>query len=397
MPPKREFNWVNVAFLSLSPLAAFGGLAVYVSRYGFHAADMVSFWLMVALTGLGITAGYHRYYSHRTYECHWSLQLVYLLFGAAALENSVLHWAADHRLHHRYVDQEQDPYNIMKGILWAHMGWILFKGKPNRGYENVPDLTGDPLVVWQDRWYLPIAIAVGFALPALIGLAFGRPFAGLLWGGFLRVVIVHHGTFLINSAAHFIGTQPYSNKDSSRDNWWLAFITFGEGYHNYHHAFQGDYRNGIRWYHWDPSKWWIGGLSLAGLTWRLNRASELTILKARMRMEYLKVQPFIEGGAGGWRETLRQRLETGQKRLELAMFQYQDARRRYHEWASDARARAVHGREQLREQWKLRLKECRVSAGEAKTEYFRLVRQVRRSYSPGFAAFVALMAAKFVK
>ncbi len=281
MKRHRDIAWVNGAFLILTPVIAIGGICWYVAYDGFHLADVLLFVALYVLTGLSITSGYHRYYAHRSYDCHPAVQMFYLLFGAAAVQNSVLHWASDHRNHHQFVDTDEDPYDIMKGIFWAHMGWIFYKDKREHTYKNVPDLRADPLVMWQHRYYLPLTVAVSVGLPLLIGFLYGHPVGALLWGGFLRVVVCHHGTFLINSASHYLGTQPYTRKDSSRDNSWLALFTFGEGYHNFHHAFQGDYRNGIAWYHWDPSKWWISALKFTGLAWRLNRASESAIQTAR--------------------------------------------------------------------------------------------------------------------
>jgi stearoyl-CoA desaturase (delta-9 desaturase) len=267
----KELNWFNLVFMTLSPIFAFICVGISLHTQGLHNEDLLTFMLMLVLTGLSITAGYHRYYSHRSYECHMVVQLFYLLFGAAALQNSVLYWASDHRYHHRFVDQEKDPYNITKGIFWAHLSWIFSKEPPDRSFENIPDLTTNRLVMWQHRYYLPIGFGMCFIAPLLLGLAFGRLWNGLLWGGLLRVVVFHHITFLFLSFAHVTGSQPYSTKNSSRDNWWLAFLTFGDGYHNFHHTFQGDYRSSAAWYQWDPSKWWIWSLSQVRLTWRLNK------------------------------------------------------------------------------------------------------------------------------
>jgi len=294
MPSYRAFNWGNITFLTLSPIAAFVSVGLYIYHQGLHPADLLSFWFLLLFTGLAITAGYHRYYSHRSYECHPVMQVFYLLFGAAALQTSVLHWASDHRFHHRFVDHEGDPYNITKGFFWAHMGWIFYKDIPPRSLENVPDLKADRLVMWQHRYHLPLGIGVGFILPFLIGIAFGRPWGGFLWGGLLRVVLGHHGTFLINSAGHYTGRQLYTDTDSSRGTSWLAFVTLGEGYHNFHHAFPGDYRNGVLRCDWDPTKWWIWGLSRIGLTWRLHRVPARSIQRAQMRMKHRQDLPLLE-------------------------------------------------------------------------------------------------------
>ena len=296
MPSCRAVNWIHVVFFTLSPLVAFLGVGVYAYHQDLHPGDLVSFCFMLCCTGLAINAGYHHYYSHRSYECHPVVQAFSLLFGAAAIQNSALCWASNHRYHHRFVDQEGDPYNIGKGFFWAHMGWTFNENKvnPAQRFANVPDLTADRMVMWQYRHYLPLGVGIGFLLPFLIGCIYERPWGGLLWGGLLRMVLFHHITFLVNSAGHAIGSQPYSTRDSSRDNWWLAFLMFGGGYHNFHHTFPGDYRSGVAWYHWDPTKWWIWGLHCVGLTWRLHKTPAGSILRAWMKLESLEVQSSLE-------------------------------------------------------------------------------------------------------
>ncbi len=269
--PKR-ISWVNVAVITLSPPLAAVAAFFYVREYGVQWGDFAIFAFMYLAAGLGITGGYHRYFSHRAFECGPFMRLAMLIFGAAALENSALSWSSDHRYHHRHTDRDADPYNIGKGFFWAHVGWIFYSPAGERSFENVRDLKGDRLVMWQHRNYLAIAVITGFVVPFLLGLLFDRPMAGLIWGGLVRTVIVHHATFLINSAAHTFGSRPHSEATSARDSWWLPFLSFGEGYHNYHHSHPSDYRNGAAWYHFDPTKWLIGTLSVPGLTWNLRRS-----------------------------------------------------------------------------------------------------------------------------
>jgi stearoyl-CoA desaturase (delta-9 desaturase) len=149
-----------------------------------------------------------------------------------------------------------------------------------------PDLAKDPLVAWQHRHYAVIAITMGFLLPLFVGWLFGVPMGGLLFCGFLRIVASNHCTFLINSLAHTLGSRPYSDSQTARDSWIMAFLACGEGYHNFHHAFAADYRNGIHWYHWDPTKWWIRGVSFLGLASRLKVVPMPDILRARMQNDY---------------------------------------------------------------------------------------------------------------
>jgi stearoyl-CoA desaturase (Delta-9 desaturase) len=231
---------------------------------------------MYVLTGTAITAGYHRFYSHRTYRCNRVIQFFMLVFGASALQNSALSWVSDHRYHHRHTDQEADPYNINKGFFWAHVGWIYYKTVGPRTYANAEELKRDPLVMWQHRWYPALAVVVGQLLPLFVGYLLGRPWGCWIWGGLVRTVAVHHATFLINSVAHTVGRKNHSDATSARDSWWLPIFSFGEGYHNFHHTYPGDYRNGSAWYHWDPTKWSIQAMSLVGLAWDLRSSKRLT-------------------------------------------------------------------------------------------------------------------------
>ena len=208
------------------------------------------FFFLFLVSGLSITAGYHRLFSHRSYSASWPLRLFYAIFGAAAFQNSVIKWCSDHRRHHLKTDTEEDPYSIVKGFFWAHMGWVMISEK-EQNIEHVKDLQEDPILVWQDKHIFKIGGFAGIIFPGLIGmLLIGGVtglFGGIIWGGLVRLVMVHHGTFLINSGAHYWGKQTYSTKNTSRDSPLLSLLTFGEGYHNFHHTFQSDYRNGHKW------------------------------------------------------------------------------------------------------------------------------------------------------
>jgi stearoyl-CoA desaturase (delta-9 desaturase) len=155
---------------------------------------------------------------------------------------------------------------------------------PPQSIENVKDLYADPLIRFQDRFYLYLAVAVGFGVPTLLAWAWGDPLGGLLWAGFLRLAVQYQATFSINSVAHWIGRRPYSTETSARDSWIAALLTLGEGYHNYHHRFPADYRNGVRIYQFDPTKWWVWLLSKIGLAWDLKRVSPEAVRKARQSL-----------------------------------------------------------------------------------------------------------------
>jgi stearoyl-CoA desaturase (delta-9 desaturase) len=235
------------------------------------------------LVGISITAGYHRFFSHKSYEASRPLQAFFAFFGALAAQNSILWWSSAHRIHHKHVDDDWDPYNIRRGFWWAHMGWVLSKAR-TPDFRHVPDLVNDPLVMWQHRWYMVLAAVFGAILPLCLGFLWGDPIGGLLVAGFLRLTVQYHATFAVNSVAHYIGAQPYTDENSARDHFVTAVITLGEGYHNFHHRFQGDYRNGVRWYHLDPTKWFVWSLSKVGVTWDLRRTPQERIDAARLTM-----------------------------------------------------------------------------------------------------------------
>lgn len=280
-----KVRWANSLFLSGTLVLAMTAAPVYLWRFGISTTQVVIFLFFFAATGLSITLGYHRLFSHLSFKASWPVRLVTLLFGAAAFENSAMMWAADHRRHHRFVDQEDDPYDISKGFFHAHIGWILFRYPPDTSLVWAKDLQKDRLVVWQHRYYVPLAILVGFVLPTYLGwVAGGWPGAlgSFLLSGVTRIVLVHHMTFFINSLCHTVGRQPYSSRCTARDSALIAWVTFGEGYHNFHHEFQHDYRNGARLWDFDPTKWCIWLLHQLRLVKHLRRVPDEKILLARV-------------------------------------------------------------------------------------------------------------------
>lgn len=247
----------------------------YVVFNGIHPIEIFTYLFMALTTGLAITVGYHRYYSHRSFKCHRLLQIYFLIFGVSAMQFSLLDWVSRHRDHHQYADTDKDPYNIKKGFFWAHLKWIFYSHafKECNDYKNVPELLKDPVVIWQHRYALEIACAVSILVPLIIGCLSDHIVGCLLWGGPIRIFMVHHHTFLVNSAAHTFGSRPYLANSTARNNVWVALFTLGEGYHNYHHAHPQDYRNGVKWYQIDLSKWVIYGLYRLKLCSNLKRSN----------------------------------------------------------------------------------------------------------------------------
>lgn len=335
-------NWVNTFFLIISALIGLIGTPIYVFFVGVSWPLIGVFLLYMAATGLSITAGYHRLFAHRTYDANCFIKLFYLLFGAAACQNSVLRWAADHRYHHRFVDQEADPYNIRRGFFYAHMGWVFLERPEDSCLDSVGDLFQDPLASWQHRFYIPLALLVGGALPLLIGYFLGDPLGCFLLTGVTRTVMVHHSTFFINSLCHYVGQQPYSLKDSSRDSAAVAFLTFGEGYHNFHHRFQYDYRNGVRWYHFDPTKWLIKTLETFHLARNLRRASDVHIFKARLDVQRGQVQGKIGKFSPESRTSMEKKIHATHSALLAAFARWRNLKAEY-----QSIRESVHKREKL--------------------------------------------------
>ena len=283
--PFDKVNWPTSSFLIGTFFMSLTLVPAYIWCFGLDWFHVALFLVMFFAVGFSITLGYHRLYSHLTFQAHWSVRLFTLIFGAAAFENSVLLWACEHRAHHKHVDDEDDPYNIREGLFQAHVGWLLFKLKPPPPFDNVIDLQKDELVMWQHKYIHWIGATVAFALPAAIGYAWGgwtAALGGFLIAGVARVVAVQHCTFCINSLCHYIGKQTYSSRCSARDSWLMSLVTFGEGYHNYHHEFPYDYRNGVKPWQFDPTKWIIWTLSKIGLAKKLRRVPAGTILRAEL-------------------------------------------------------------------------------------------------------------------
>jgi stearoyl-CoA desaturase (Delta-9 desaturase) len=362
---KPQKDWVNILFLTLTPVIGIAGTAAYTWYAGF------SLWMplltlgMYLAVGISICAGYHRFFSHKSYEASRAVQYFYAFFGAMAAQNSILWWSSSHRVHHKYVDKDWDPYNIQRGFWWAHILWIFYRNEQRDDtFANSPDLLANPIVMWQHKWHKVILIVGGFGLPTLIGAAFGNPLAGLLWGGFLRLAVIHHTTFFVNSLAHQLGQPLFNSEVSAKDNWFVALLTLGEGYHSFHHRFPADFRNGIRWYQWDPAKWWIAALRGAGMARNLLTTPLPQIEQARMRAALRVVEPKMASVQEKIATEVRRRLDVATAHLEKAIALW----RRAHEeraqgtpWRRTRKMSTRHVR-RSRRQWKLAVRMLQTAA-----------------------------------
>jgi len=305
-------EWSVLLFLILTPVLGILG-TVWVVQTGSLNWSILIFALVYAgLANFGITAGYHRLFAHRAYQAHPVVEFLFLMLGTSAFQGSALKWSSDHRRHHRFEDTDSDPYAIKFGFWHAHMGWMIRKEFVDLPVF-APDLEKNRLLNWQHRNYFWIGMVVGFLLPALVGWGLGSFWAGLFVAGALRTVVNQQSGFIINSFSHMFGHRTYSTGITARDNFILAVLTHGEGYHNFHHTFQLDYRNGVKWYHWDPTKWTIWCLAKIGLAGQLRRISQAEIIKAQLATEALSLK------AQGFSIELLEKLQSGliQQQLRL--------------------------------------------------------------------------------
>lgn len=297
---RPPFNWPALLMFGFTMGIALTVVPWFGLAHGYDAAAWISFAALLCLTELSITCGYHRLFAHVTYEAHPVIKAFFLLFGAMALQNSALVWSAGHRVHHRFIDEpERDPYCARRGFWFSHIGWML-RNYPSGelDFNTVADLRRDPQVAIQHKHYFKIAIGMNIGVPLALGLLFGNVFGMLLLAGVLRLVLSHQLTFCINSLAHIIGIRPYTIDNTARDNGVVALLTFGEGYHNYHHLFAHDYRNGVRWWQYDPSKWLIKALSWVGLTKNLKQVPWFKIHRAMLDTQFCRANLALARQAG---------------------------------------------------------------------------------------------------
>lgn len=279
----RGINWVPTLFI-ISYHAILLSCLPFYFYYHPPSWGLVGFTLfMLFVTGISITGGYHRYFSHRSFRTNRLVEGMLLFLGSMTAQGSALRWSFDHRNHHAHVDTDEDPYSIKKGFWYAHFLWILEKPHPI-DKKTVPDLLKNPLVSFQDEYYPYLLIVSNFMVFLFTGWLFEDYLGALVFAVFFRLFLLHHFTWFINSLAHTWGDKPFCTEQTAVDNYVISLLTFGEGYHNYHHTYANDYRNGIRWYHFDPTKWTIWFLYKLGLASDLKTMDAFTV-KKRMVLE----------------------------------------------------------------------------------------------------------------
>ncbi|KAI8825141.1 uncharacterized protein EV422DRAFT_517591 [Fimicolochytrium jonesii] len=214
------------------------------------------------------------------------------LAGASACQGSIKWWSRHHRSHHRYTDTDFDPYGPQKGFWHSHILWMFIKeDTKKRGKVDMMDLNNDPVVMWQHRNFVPLMLFFGFVFPMLVpGLGWGDWKGGYFWSTITRLVFTHHATFCVNSLAHWLGEESFDDRHTPKDHFITAILTLGEGYHNFHHEFPSDFRNAIKFWQYDPTKWLIWLCSCVGLTYNLNKFPDNEVQKGRLQMQAKKIE-----------------------------------------------------------------------------------------------------------
>lgn len=275
---EKKISWVPIVFIATYHLALLVTLPLYLMSYTPSWLLIGCTFLLIISSGFSITAGYHRLYSHRTYKTRKPIEWVLLFFGTLSTQGSVFRWCYDHRVHHQHLDSDKDPYETPKGFWHSHLLWMFKKGDPIQD-KYIKDLKERKLLEFQDRYYGPLVLLTNVFTTVVVAWITGDLLGAFIISFLLRLFINHHTTWFINSLAHMWGAKPYSTEHSAVNNFILAFLTYGEGYHNFHHTFASDYRNGVRWYQFDPTKYLIWGLSKMGLATGLKRTDALMIKK----------------------------------------------------------------------------------------------------------------------
>jgi stearoyl-CoA desaturase (delta-9 desaturase) len=285
---------IITGLVTVLPFVGIGLAGWQLWESALHWSDIVVFLIVYTLTGLGITVGFHRLLTHRAFKTKPWLRGTFAALGSAAIEGPVISWVADHRKHHAFADREGDPHSphvdhghgvkgALKGLAHAHVGWLFIHTQRGNKERYAPDLVKDPVIQFVDRTFL-LWVFLGLLTPFLLGWAIGGTLlaglTGLLWGGLVRMLVLHHVTYSINSLCHFFGRRDYPTDDESRNLLWLAPLSLGESWHNNHHAFPTSAHHGLRFWQIDISAWVIRALEAVGLAWDVQRPSAERMAKA---------------------------------------------------------------------------------------------------------------------
>ncbi len=306
---RSNFNWGPGLFILGYHLLLLIAIPLYLLHYTPSVGMLVLSAVLVYVTGMSVTAGYHRLYSHTTYKINPVVEAILLFFATMATQGSALRWSFDHRHHHAFVDTDRDPYSIKKGFWYAHFLWLFEKPK-DIDPKVISDLMKKPLLRFQHKYYGLLMVVTNVIATLVIGYCFHDYLGAFLFAWFVRLFFLHHFTWFINSLAHTWGARHYCQELSAVDNYLISLVTFGEGYHNYHHTFAYDYRNGIRWYHFDPTKWLIWSLSKLGLAHKLRKNPQYFIEERLLVEKKNLVLGKIRLASGEYQKTWEEKIVT---------------------------------------------------------------------------------------
>lgn len=289
-PHKVDIIWKNVLMFIVLHYFAFRGLFL-ISQV--CKSTFIFGYIYGLASGLGITAGVHRLWAHRSYKARLPLQLFLAICNCIAMENSIHDWARDHRTHHKFSETDADPHNANRGFFFAHMGWLMCRKHPQvleKGkIVDFSDLTNDPVVMFQHKYYIPLAMTFGLLIPTLVPVIFFQEdlLTTLFTCFAFRLVVSLHCTWLVNSAAHLYGNRPYNKLIGPRENRFVAFFAMGEGFHNYHHSFPWDYSTSEWGIKLNPTTGFINLMAFFGLAYDLKKASPELVTQCQLRNERL--------------------------------------------------------------------------------------------------------------
>jgi len=292
----ETLNRIVTGLVTIVPVLALGLVAWQLWAVALGVSDLVVFGILYVATGLGVTVGFHRLFTHRSFKTTRPIRVTLAALGSMAIEGPIISWVADHRKHHAFSDRPGDPHSphvehghglrgALKGLVHAHVGWLFIHTQRGRKTRYAPDLMRDRDVAWIDRTFIWWAIG-GFLASFALGFTFGglswyAGLTGMLWGGLVRVLVLHHVTYSINSLCHFFGRKPFETGDESRNLAWLAPFSFGEAWHNGHHAFPTSARHGLERWQLDISAGIIAALERLGLAWDVVRVDPAKLAAKR--------------------------------------------------------------------------------------------------------------------
>jgi stearoyl-CoA desaturase (delta-9 desaturase) len=275
---------INIAAV-VTPFVGFVVAGAFAWGSFLSARDLVIFALMYALSAFGVTVGFHRLLTHRAFQTHRRVRHLFAILGSLSVQGPVIDWVSDHRKHHTFTDEEGDPHSphvgqgsgltgMVRGLWHAHVGWLFETNGQAAKRRYAADLLDDPGMRAIHRRF-PLIVLASVGVPFVLGLAWSGTLAAglsaLLWAGLVRIFLVHHVTWSVNSICHFFGRRRFETGDKSTNVFWLALPTLGEAWHHNHHAFPRSAHHGLKWWELDPSGWLIGGLERVGLAWDVVR------------------------------------------------------------------------------------------------------------------------------